>query len=83
MDYKINYELTAKIEIINEFSFSVYSRLLNYVLKNNYEGDPFYEALLESFQEVLSVDIEFLDAEKLEKVLLYWKAMNQYIKQIT
>jgi len=82
VNYNIDYDLTAKIELINEFSFGVYNHFLNYILKNNYTGSSFYEALLEGFQKMLSMDLEFLDAEELEKVLSYWKVMNRYTKQI-
>lgn len=82
MDYKIDYELTVKVELINEFSHGVYNRLLNYILSNNYEEKPLYNKLLKGFKEMLSMDLEFLDAEELERVLSYWKVMDQYIKQI-
>ncbi|MGM0169891.1 hypothetical protein IGI39_004921 [Enterococcus sp. AZ135] len=82
MGYKIDYELTAKVELINEFSHGVYNRFLNYILNNDYKGNSYYDALLKSFKEMLSVDLEFLDAEELEKVVSYWKVMDQYIKQI-
>ncbi|MGG5373482.1 hypothetical protein [Enterococcus sp. AZ196] len=84
MDYKINYELTAKIEIINEFSFGVYNHLMNYVLKNELEKSKnLYSNLLATFEDMLSTDLEPLDAEELEKMLLYWKTMDHYVKEIT
>lgn len=85
MDYKIDYELTAKIEIINEFSYGIYNRLLNYILNNGIDRNSpnLYSTLLSTLRKVLSADLSSFSKEELEKTLLYWKNMNQYIKEIT
>lgn len=84
MEHNINYELTAKIELINEFSYGVYNRLLNYVLEKGLkESKNLYSNLLATFKDMLSTDLEPLEAEELEKILLYWKTMDHYVKEIT
>lgn len=85
MEYRIEYELTAKIEIINEFSYGIYNRLLNYILNNGIDrtSPNLYSTLLSTLGEMLSVDLFNFSKEELEKTLLYWKNMNQYINEIT
>lgn len=85
MEYRIDYELTAKIEIINEFSFGTYNRLLNYILNTGIDrtSPNLYSTLLSTFREMLSTDLSSFSKEELEKTLLYWKNMNQYINEIT
>lgn len=85
MEYRIDYELTAKIEVINEFSNGIYSRLLNYILKNKIDetGSNLYTILLSNLEEMLAIDLFSYDKEGLEKLLLYWKSMDQYISEIT
>ncbi|WP_326931562.1 hypothetical protein [Enterococcus avium] len=85
MEYRIDYELTVKIEIINEFSYGIYNRLLNYILNNGIDktSPNLYTTLLSTLGEMLSVDLFNFSKEELEKTLLYWKNMNQYINEIT
>ncbi|MBX9121571.1 hypothetical protein [Enterococcus sp. K18_3] len=85
MEYRIDYELTAKIEILNEFSYGIYNRLLNYILNNGIDttSPNLYTTLLSTLGEMLSVDLFNFSKEELEKTLLYWKNMNQYINEIT
>lgn len=85
MDYKIDYEITTKIEIINEFSYGIYNRLLNYILNNGIDktSPNLYSTLLSTLGEMLSTDLSNFSKEELEKTLLYWKNMNLYIKEIT
>ncbi|QXJ58460.1 hypothetical protein J9537_10560 [Enterococcus raffinosus] len=85
MEYRIDYELTAKIEIINEFSYGIYNRLLNYILNNGIDrtSSNLYSTLLSTLGEMLSVDLFNFSKEELEKTLLYWKNMNQFINEIT
>lgn len=85
MEYRIDYEVTAKIEIINEFSYGIYNRLLNYILNNGIDrtSPNLYSTLLSTLGEMLSVDLFNFSKEELEKMLLYWKNMNQYINEIT
>lgn len=84
MEHNINYELTTKIELINEFSYGVYNRLLNYVLEKGLkESKNLYSNLLATFKDMLSTDLESLEDEELEKILLYWKTMDHYVKEIT
>ncbi len=85
MEYRIDYELTAKIEIINEFSYGIYNRLLNYILNNGIDRTRpnLYSTLLSTLGKMLSADLSSFSKEELEKTLLYWKNMNLYIKEIT
>lgn len=85
MRYKIDYELTVKIELINEFSHGIYNRLLNYILNNEIDriSPSLYSTLLSTLKEMLSADLSSFSKEELEKTLLYWKNMNQYINEIT
>lgn len=85
MDYKIDYELTVKIELINEFSYGIYNRLLNYILNNEIDriSPNLYSTLLSTLKEMLSADLSSFSKEELEKTLVYWKNMNQYINEIT
>lgn len=85
MDYKIDYELTAKIEIINEFSYGIYNRLLNYILNNGIDknGSNLYSAIISTLRRMLSIDLFSFNKEELDKMLIYWKNMNQYINEIT
>ncbi|EOT40763.1 hypothetical protein P7D98_08200 [Enterococcus avium] len=85
MDYKIDYELTAKIEIINEFSYGIYNRLLNYILNNGIDknGSNLYSAILSTLRRMLSIDLFSYNRGELDKMLIYWKNMNQYINEIT
>lgn len=85
MDYKIDYELTAKIEIINEFSYGIYNRLLNYILNNGIDKNRsnLYSAILSTLRRMLSIDLFSYNRGELDKMLIYWKNMNQYINEIT
>lgn len=85
LEYRIDYELTAKIEIINEFSYGIYNRLLNYVLNNGIDeiGSNLHTILLSNLEEMLSADLFRFSKAELETALLYWKNMNQYINGIT
>lgn len=84
MDYKIDYGLTAKIEIINELSYGIYNRLLNYILINGIDrtSPNLYSTLLSTLGEMLTVDLFSLSKEELEETLLYWKNMNQFVNEI-
>lgn len=85
MEYRIDYELTAKIEIINEYSYGIYNRLLNYILNNGIDrtSPNLYSTLLSTLKGMFSADLSSFSKEELEKTLLYWKNMNQYINEIT
>lgn len=82
---KMTYEQTFEIEIINELSASVYNRVLNYVLnhKLDLENPQLLEVnLLNQLKMAKRVDLFSYSLERLQDVHEYWRAMNQYSKQV-
>ncbi|MGM0140307.1 antitoxin epsilon [Enterococcus sp. DIV0755b] len=82
---KMTYEQTFEIEIINELSASVYNRVLNYVLNHelDLENPQLLEVnLLNQLKMAKRVDLFSYSLERLQDVHEYWRAMNQYSKQI-
>lgn len=86
MEKPLDYEKTFKIEVLNEFSNSVYARLLNFILKNEIDKNDknnFYVNLLHQFSEMLNVDLFKMTNVELDNVKAYWDNMNNFIKGIT
>lgn len=82
---KMTYEQTFEIEIINELSASVYNRVLNYVLNHelDLENSQLLEVnLLNQLKMAKRVDLFSYSLERLQDVHEYWRAMNQYSKQV-
>ncbi|OTN86700.1 antitoxin [Enterococcus faecium] len=82
---EITYEKTFEIEIINELSASVYNRVLNYVLNHelDLENSQLLEVnLLNQLKMAKRVDLFSYSLERLQDVHEYWRAMNQYSKQV-
>lgn len=82
---KMTYEQTFEIEIINELSASVYNRVLNYVLNHelDLENPQLLEVnLLNQLKMAKRVDLFSYSLERLQDVHEYWRAMNQYSKQV-
>ncbi|MFD3449468.1 zeta toxin family protein [Microbacteriaceae bacterium 4G12] len=80
------YEITFKIEVLNEFANGVYARLLNFVLNNGIDRkdkNNFYNVLLDQFAEILDLNLFKMSFEELEVLEGYWRSMNSYIKEIT
>ncbi|PHE69830.1 hypothetical protein COF47_26940 [Bacillus wiedmannii] len=85
MNKTINYEHTFKIEILNEFSNSVYARLSNYVLKKGIDkndNNNYHARLLKELSEMLNKNLFNMTDEELDNVLDYWKQKNDLTKKI-
>lgn len=81
----ITYEKTFEIELINELSASVYNRVLNYVLNHDLDSQntQLLEVnLLNQLEVAQEVDLFQQPLEELQAIHEYWRAMNQYSKQI-
>jgi len=79
------YEKIYQIEIINEFSPTVYNRVLNYVL--NHELDKTNNQLLEvnllnQLQLAKRVNLFDYSLEELKAVDDYWLSMDHYSKKL-
>ena len=82
---EMTYEKTFEIEIINELSASVYNRVLNYVLNHelDLENSQLLEVnLLNQLKMAKRVDLFSYSLERLQDVHEYWRAMNQFSKQV-
>lgn len=82
---ELNYEKTYQIELINEFSASVYNRVLNYVL--NHELDKTNDQLLEvnllnQLKLAKRVNLFDYSLEELKAVDEFWLSMDEYSKKI-
>lgn len=86
MEEPLNYEKTFKIEILNEFSNTVYARLVIFIVKSGIKKDDknnFYIALLDQFVKMLNLNLFEMSLEELETLEEYWKNMNNYVRGIT
>lgn len=82
---QLDYEKIFEIEIINELSASVYNRVLNHVL--NHDLDTKNTSILEvnllnQLETAQEVDLFQQPFEDLKAIHEYWRAMNNYSKQI-
>ncbi len=83
---KLDYEKTFEIEIINEFSMSIYNRILRYAMKNDINlesNDHFISLLFHQMEENLNVKLYDKSLDELEDIKKYWQHMNDYTKEIT
>jgi len=86
VEYKIDYNQTFKIELLNEFSNGVYARLLNFILKSEIDTENksnFYVVLKHQFVVMLDLKLYEMSIEEIEVVEKYWENMNRYVKEIT
>lgn len=84
-EYKIDYNQTFKIELLNEFSNGVYARLLNFILKNEIDTEDksnFYLVLKHQFVVMLDLKLYEMSIEEIEVVENYWKSMHKYVKEL-
>lgn len=82
---ELNYERTYQIELINEFSASVYNRVLNYVLNHELDMDntKLLEVnLLNQLEVAQEVNLFQQTLEELKAIDDYWESMDKYSKQI-
>lgn len=78
-------ENNYRIELLNEFSMSVYNRLLRYVQKNEINLDDkelFVSLLFKQFEENLNLNLFTKKSNELERIENYWKYMNLLTKEI-
>lgn len=78
-------ENNYRIELLNEFSMSVYNRLLRYVQKNEINLDDkelFVSLLFKQFEENLNLNLFTKKSNELERIENYWKYMNLLPKEI-
>ena len=82
---ELNYEKTYQIEIINEFSSTVYNRVLNYVLNHelNTKDMTIVESnLLNQLEVAQEVDLFKQSADELKAIDGYWITMDLYSKKL-
>lgn len=78
-------ENNYRIELLNEFSMSVYNRLLRYVQKNEINLDDkelFVSLLFKQFEENLNLNLFTKKSNELKRIENYWKYMNLLTKEI-
>ena len=74
-----------QIELLNEFSMSVYNRLLRHVHKNKIDlthQENFIALLFRQLEEMLSLNLFKKELEELEEIKHYWVNMNSLTKEI-
>ena len=74
-----------QIELLNEFSMSVYNRLLRHVHKNKIDlthQENFIALLFRQLEEMLSLNLFKKELEELEEIKHYWVTMNSLKKEI-
>lgn len=86
MEKKLNYELTFKIELLNEFSNIVHARLVKFVLKNGIDTsdktNP-YIIVLDRLSELLDKNLFELSSQELDGLKTFWEEMNIIVKKMT
>ena len=74
-----------QIELLNEFSMSVYNRLLRHVHKNKIDlthQENFIALLFRQLEEMLSLNLFKKELKELEEIKHYWITMNSLTKEI-
>ena len=77
---------TYQIELLTEFSMSVYNRLLRYVQKNEIDlenKDLMISLLFRQLEETLSLNLFKKELRELETIKHYWEHMNYLTKELT
>lgn len=86
MEKKLNYELTLKIELLNEFSNIVHARLVRFVIKSGIDTsdktNP-YIILLDQLSELLDKNLFELSSQELDGLKIFWEEMNIVVKKMT
>ncbi|MFW3589128.1 antitoxin [Vagococcus fluvialis] len=83
---EMSYDKTYQIELLNDFSMSIYNRILRYAMKNNIDlenKNHFFSLLFRQLEENLSIKLFDKNIEELEEIRKYWEHMNIYTKEIT
>ena len=77
---------TYQIELLTEFSMSVYNRLMRYVQKNEIDlenKDLMISLLFRQLEETLSLNLFKKELRELETIKQYWEHMNHLTKELT
>ena len=77
---------TYQIELLTEFSMSVYNRLMRYVQKNDIDlenKDLMISLLFRQLEETLSLNLFKKESKELETIEHYWEHMNHLTKELT
>ena len=83
---KLDYEKTFEIEIINEFSASIYAKMLNYVLNNELDKNDLTNLqtnLLNQLSNMNQINLFKLSLEELEAYNDYLRSIKKYADSIT
>jgi len=75
-----------QIELLNEFSMSVYNRLLRYVQKNEIDLENknlMISLLFRQLEETLNLNLFKKELQELEHIKRYWELMNDLTKELT
>ena len=75
-----------QIELLNEFSMSVYNRLLSYIKKNEIDLENknlMISLLFRQLEETLSLNLFKKELRELETIKHYWEHMNYLTKELT
>ena len=83
---KLDYEKTFEIEIINEFSASIYAKMLNYVLNNELDKNDLTNLqtnLLNQLSDMNQINLFKLSLEELEAYHDYLRSIKKYADSIT
>jgi len=86
MTDKQNELIISQIELLNDFSISVYNRLLRYAIKNKIDlenKNQFINLILRQLEENLSIKLSDKNLNELEEIKKYWDHMNDFVKEIT
>ena len=83
---KLDYEKMFEIEIINEFSASIYAKMLNYVLNNELDKNDLTNLqtnLLNQLSDMNQINLFKLSLEELEAYHEYLRSIKKYADSIT
>ena len=83
---KLDYEKMFEIEIINEFSASIYAKILNYVLNNELDKNNLTNLqtnLLNQLSDMNQINLFKLSLEELEAYHEYLRSIKKYADSIT
>lgn len=83
---KLDYEKTFEIEIINEFSASIYAKMLNYVLNNELDKIDLTNLqtnLLKQLSSMNQIDLFKLSLEELKTHHEYLRNIKKYADIVT
>ena len=83
---KLDYEKTFEIEIINEFSASIYAKMLNYALNNELDKNDLTNLqtnLLKQLSNMNQIDLFKLSLEELKAHHEYLRNIKKYADIIT